>query len=215
MKNKTILLCFSIFFFLLMLPFSTHALTINEMPPKVYIEGMKLEDYLIDKKITEKEVIITLKKKNSSIEYSWEFDKEKITSEIRLNFSLSFDSPNKDKIDALTKDNEKLYLSFSHHGNLPSRAKIRVFVGEKYSNGEKLYLYYFNEEENVIEYVDHELEVKDGYITFEIDHCSDYFLTTTIVTDAINNPKSMNYIIMVMFGVVIVLVGATIFSTKR
>jgi len=82
-------------------------------------------------------------------------------------------------------------------------------------NGQKLYLYYYNDENDTIEYIAHNIKVVDGYIDFEIDHCSDYILTTTIVNSAVNNPKNMNYIIVGMVIVVIGLAAVTVFKTKR
>ncbi len=204
-----------LFLMILFTPFSVNALSLSSDLPEIVIEGIDKDNYLVDKTITEKDVIITLKEQHSGIMYSWSFRKDQIKEAIHLNFELNFESPNKEKIDAHSKNQDKLYLSFTHHGTLPSEASMKVFVGNHYANGEKLYLYYYNEEKDQVEYVDHELKVEKGYVSFKIDHCSDYFLTTTIVQDAINNPKSMNYIIMVMVGVILVLVGATIFSTKR
>lgn len=198
------------------LPTTSMASTLKDLPPAVSVEGINLEDYNINKVIEDDKVIITLQKKDNGLSYSWTFDRSKVGEELTLNFELNFDSPLKEEIELKSQANsDKMYLSFSHHGELPSEATIKVNVSNNYTDGTKLYLYYYNEEKKQIEYIDSELEVVDGYVEFAIDHCSEYFLTATIVNDAANNPKSMNAIILVLVGVIVVLVGATVFSTKK
>lgn len=210
------IILFIVSFILLFVPSVTSALTFAEIPPVVVVEGGNIDEYDVDKKIEDEKVIVTLKHKISHASYSWSFDRNQVGDILTLNFELDFDSPLEQEIDEKSVENtDKMYLSFHHHGELPSEATIRVDVSQKYENGTKLYLYYYNEEKKQIEYIDHNLEVKDGYVEFQIDHCSEYFLTTAIVNDAANNPKSMNTIIIILVGVIVVLVGATMFQTKR
>ena len=213
MKKLSILTWFLVVLFLM--PMMVNAATYYELPPKVVIEGINETEYDINKIITEQEVTVELHKKDSDIFYSWSFDKDKIGDTLSLDFELNFNSPKEEEIASLAPNNDKMFLSFDHHGDLPSKARIRVSVAGTYTDGEKLYLYYYNEEKKQLEYIDRNLEVKDGYVEFEIDHCSEYLLTTTIVNDAVNNPKNMNYIIVVMVLIICVLVGATMFSTKK
>lgn len=196
------------------IPSFVKAATMEELPPYITVKGVDTSKYEIAKTISDEKVIIDIIEKDGDLYYSWSFDKDKIGSEIDLNFELNFESPKKQEIDALAENPDKTYLSFTHHGNLPSEATINVYVGNKYSNGEKLYLYYYNEEKNTIEYVDKGLEVKDGYVTFKINHCSDYFLTGAVVNNAEGNPKNMNTIIGILAVIVIGLVGATLFFKR-
>ena len=77
-----------------------------------------------------------------------------------------------------------------------------------------LYLYYYNEETKKVEFVEKNIKVKDGYAEFVINHCSEYFLTGAVVNDAVNNPKSLNYVIVGLAGLVIALVGYTLFKRR-
>lgn len=207
-------LLFAIIFFLV--PMVGNSLTLSDLPPVVHVQNLDEEAYDVEKEITQDKVIVSLKEKNGDLSYSWTFPRDEVGEELTLDFHLDFDSPYQRQIDALSKENtDKLYLSFEHHGQLPSEATIQVDVSDYYENGEKLYLYYYNEEKGQIEYIDHNLEVIDGKVSFTIDHCSEYFLTATIVTDAANNPKSMNVVIIILVGIIVVLIGATIFQTKK
>lgn len=155
--------------------------------------------------------------------YTWSFPKtEKYQNNIKedlyidINLRLSIDA-----ITATTNeinntvDQNKLIVSFDHHGQLPETATVRINVKDKFDDGEKLYLYYYNEENKQIEYIDDGLKVKDGYVEFSIDHCSDYFLTATIVQEAVNNPKNINYIIIGLGVIVLILVAATLKQSKK
>lgn len=192
------------------------ALTIEELPPIIKIDGMDTSSYEIEKTITEDNVTINFKNKNNDNVYAWSFNKNKVAEIINLNFELKFQSAKKALIDKLTKQNtDKFYLSFTHHGDLPGAATMKVYVGNKYKDGKELYLYYYNEQNDTIEYVSEKHKVVAGYVEFKIKHCSEYFLTGAVVNNEITTPKALNYVIGVLFLIVFILVSITLFSTKR
>ena len=148
--------------------------------------------------------------------YYWQFDKEDYRD--KIDFSLNIDT-NSNKLSQIQKfvyDNSKVkYLSFEHHGALPSDATLKVKVSDKYSDGDKLYLYYYNEESGKLEYIDRNLIVKNGLVEFQIKHCSDYILTASIVKTAVNNPQSMTLIIISLLILGVILVAATLFMNSK
>lgn len=197
---------------LLFIPTFCYASVIDEVPPYVDIIGINENDYNITKTITDDEVIIKLTEKATGLSYSWSFDKDKIGNKISLDFNIDFESTKKEEIDNISGDMDKIYLSFNHHGTLPSNAKIKVNVSSKFKDGDKLYLYYYNEITGNAEFVENNIEVIDGYAEFEINHCSEYFLTGAIVNDATNNPKNLNHIIIGLVVVVLGLMAYTMFK---
>lgn len=197
---------------LLFIPTFCYASVIDEVPPYVDIIGINENDYNITKTITDDEVIIKLTEKATGLSYSWSFDKDKIGNKISLDFNIDFESTKKEEIDNISGDMDKIYLSFNHHGTLPSNAKIKVNVSSKFKDGDKLYLYYYNELTGNAEFVENNIEVIDGYAEFEINHCSEYFLTGAIVNDATNNPKNLNHIIIGLVVVVLGLMAYTMFK---
>lgn len=158
-----------------------------------------------------------------NLTYSWTFPKdEHLTNALKDNMEIDMDlrlslltNLENKSIDELVSNEDKLVISFNHHGTLPTKAKIKLDVKDKYKDGEQLYLYYYNEEEDQIEYIQNGILVTNGKVEFEITHCSDYLLTASIVQDAVNNPKNINLIIIVMVVVIIVLIGATLFQNKK
>lgn len=198
----------------LFIPTICYASVLDEVPPYVNIIGINENDYNITKTIKNEEVVISLTEKSTGLSYSWSFDKNKIEDKITLNFEIDFVSKNKEEIDKLAGDMNKVYVSFSHHGDLPSDAKIKVDVSEKFDDGDNLYLYYYNEENGNIEFIEKNIKVKDGYAEFVINHCSEYFLTGAVVNDAVNNPQNLNYVIVGLVGLVVLLVGYTLFKRR-
>ena len=157
------------------------------------------------------------------LEYSWKFQKEE-NQNISVEDSLYIEEDLRLSLDADTKDTEKikeevsqdkLIITFDYHGDLPLDTTVKINVQDTFQNGEKLYLYYYNPELDQIEYIDHGVEVKNGYVEFQIDHCSDYFLTAAVVNDAVNNPQSINYIIIGLAVVVFILIAITLFQSKK
>ncbi len=170
---------------------------------------------------TENEVIYEII--DDDLTYSWTFDKnDDLKNALKDNMEIDMDLkldivPNiqDDYLSSMVSNDDLLVIKFSHHGEIPTKAKITLDVNDKYKNGERLYLYYLNEEEEQIEYIDKGLEVKNGKVEFTIEHCSNYFLTGSIVQEAVNNPKNINLIIIVMVVVIIVLIASTLFQNKK
>jgi surface polysaccharide O-acyltransferase-like enzyme len=89
---------------------------------------------------------------------------------------------------------------------------MKVYVGNQYKEGSQLYLYYYNETEDTIEYISNNNKVIDGYVEFEINHCSEYFLTGAIINVDSSVSKTLNYVIGVLFLIVFILVAVTLFG---
>lgn len=199
---------------LFFMPQFIYASILNDVEPFVEFDGINEDDYYISKTIDKNLVIVKIKEKKTNYEYSWSFDKNKINDKIKLNFNIDFESEKKDEIDSIAGNITKKYLSFSHHGSLPTSASIKVDVSDKFKDGNKLYLYYYNEDIKKIEFIEKDIIVTDGYAEFSIDHCSQYFLTDAIVNNAENNPKSLNKVIFALTFIVIGLMAYTIFKKQ-
>lgn len=160
--------------------------------------------------------VMFIKEHDGKFMYSWSFDKKEYESKgFEFDMGIKFKSPNKTKINELIgKNMKKEYVSFNYHGNLPSIATIKVPIS-KFKDGEKLNLYYYNSETNEIETIASYVIVSNGYASFKIDHCSDYFLTLSIVKEASGGNNNNGIIIIGMLVVIVGLVGYTIFNNKK
>ncbi len=183
-----------------------------------YIASSNIKE--IKKVESDREITYIIEDHANNLTYSWTFEKNEeymnsIKENIKLEMDLGLDiitNSTNTTIDKLVSNDDKLIIEFSHHGQLPTKATIRLQVGQKYADGEKLYLYYLNEETNKIEFISDEIFVTNGYVEFSIDHCSSYFLTATIVQEAVNNPKNVNIVIAVMGIVIIILIASMLFN---
>lgn len=198
----------------LFIPKYIHASIIDEIKPKIEIEGVNEDEFFVSKTIKNNTLTIDVTEKNTGYKYSWSFDKTKINDIITLNLNIDFESKKKEEIDKLSGTIEKEYISFSHHGNLPSNTIVEVDVLNKFKDGEKLNLYYYNEDIKKIEFIDNNIEVVNGKVKIKIDHCSEYFLTSAIVNNGNTNKKSLKNIIYVLTFFTIILMAYTIFKNK-
>ena len=164
-----------------------------------------------------KDKVIFIKDNNGRFKYSWSFDKKSYkNNQFDFDLGIKFQTESKDKINKIIKDNlKKEYISFNYHGTLPSKATIKVPVNKNFKDDDVLKLYYYNDKTNNIEFVNNNVKVINGYVSFDIDHCSDYFLTLSIVKEAKGNNNSNSTIIIGMIFVIVFLVGYTLFNNRK
>ena len=218
--RKTLIL--SIFFVLILITFgfsfSYFCIPKEEEKIPSYLGVKSYDSTKISKTETEDYYLYRIEDYERNLTYSWKFNKDK-NRNVSIEDSLKIDEDLRLSIDASTEytktinervDQKKLIVSFDYHGKLPLQTTVRINVDGRFLNGERLYLYYYNPELDQMEYIKHELEVKNGYVEFQIDHCSDYFLTAAVVNDAVNNPQSVNYVIIGLVVVVFVLIALTL-----
>lgn len=170
-------------------------------------------DKLIKAETSDK--VMFIKEHDGKFMYSWSFDKKEYESKgFEFDMGIKFKSPYKTKINELLgKNMKKEYVSFNYHGNLPSVATIKVPIS-KFNDEDRLNLYYYNDVTNKIETIKTNVMVKNGYATFETSHCSDYFLTMSIVKEA-SGATNNGVIIIGMLVVIVGLIGYTIFNNKK
>ncbi|ADL53716.1 Ig-like domain-containing protein [Clostridium cellulovorans] len=122
-------------------------------------------------------------------------------------------------------------FSFNHDGPLPSNARTSVFVGKNLA-GKTVNVYRYFEDKDSCEYIADSVVDANGYITINLNHCSDYFAvektSATIVpktdaaeqpkTDAINLPQTGSAIdtsVLMTLGVLLFITGAAFFVLSR
>lgn len=177
------------------------------------ISNVSASDNLI--KTETKNKVIFIKDENGSFSYSWTFDKDDYKkNEFDFDLGITFTSKKK-QIEKLINDDVKAkYISFNYHGDLPSSSSVKIPVDDMFKDGEKLNLYYYNDKKDKIELVKTLVKVTNGYVTFEIDHCSDYFLTLSIVKEAENNNNN-GIIIVGMIIIIVGLIGYTLIRNRK
>lgn len=144
------------------------------------IENSKIESGLLGGIKTAKKVVEYETKEDNKLLYSWTFDGTQMEeTDYDINLEIKIDSgENKDKINDLVENENVLNLDFTYSGKLPKGTKVTINVSDKFKDGEKVTLYYYNPETDSLEKIAEDLVVENGCVTFYLEHCSEYVLTS-------------------------------------
>lgn len=113
---------------------------------------------------------------NNIVQYSWIINGKNIKEITGFSSSISFETNNK-KIKELSNYAEGININFEHNGNLPKGTIVKINTQDKFQNNDILKLYYYNEKNNKLELINEKVKVLDNYVSIELEHCSEYFLT--------------------------------------
>ena len=124
-------------------------------------------------------------------QFKWTFEGSDITDASAIEGTtfkptIRLESPNKAEIASVAGNAAESFTNiyFEHHGKLPGKAKVEVFVG-KADAGTTKHLYYYNTTEKAFEFIETITITADGWACFGITHCSDYILSDTLLDESI------------------------------
>jgi hypothetical protein len=156
--------------------------TINESVAEEIVAVVGPEDE-IDKtiidalKTTKKKLTIQRRNSVGDLLYAWTFDGSQMDTTFKVKSGIIFGALNILDIDQITNFARRVDLAFYHSGELPKGTTVTVYVGDEFEDEETLKFYYYNKETKQMELVIDNLVVKEGFVTFPLEHCSDYTLT--------------------------------------
>lgn len=144
--------------------------------------------------------------KSKKLIYSWSIDGEKIEDTSELVTTITFPSKNENIYKAANYA-DGLYLKFAHTKELPKGTKLKVFVGNKFSNNNSVNVYFYDN--NTLGLTKKDLKVKNGYIEFDIEKTLDSFITMSIIKKDIKESKevkdtSSNNLLPIIEAIIIV-----------
>lgn len=130
--------------------------------------------------IVPKDILEAAKGKNVDVTfkmdgYSWVINGTNITNVQDINLEVKFglnNIPNKLKTEKAL-NNPYQEISLTHEGEFGFKANLQMLVDEKYA-GMSANLYYFTE--NGLEYMCNSIIDKDGFVSLDFSHASDYLL---------------------------------------
>ncbi len=175
---------------------------------------------IIDQIIESEEKVVSIEVKNESLEVDksifeaikgldktvsftqedgtvWSFNGDDIKDEnlegignIKISVKNVAEEENQEPINNI--DAKAKVIHFDYHGVLPGKASVKVKIDNPQDvMGKDLTFYYFNPETQKPEKIQGPLSVdKDGFVTVEIEHCSDYFLSES--NDLADAPEPIN-----------------------
>lgn len=189
--------------------------TINKTTSKSIEVEIKDEENTLSsnilKELKGKDIELKITKyENDNIKYIWSISGKNIKEEFDFDTLVKFESENADKINELMNYAQSIYLNYSHSGNLPKNTKFKVYVGNEYNENDLLNLYYFDEKSNKMILEQENLVVKNGFVEYEIEYCSEYILTQSKIKNS--NFDYKNIIIIIE---TIVIIGGIIYMSLK
>ena len=141
-------------------------------------------------KAAQKGIVITVEKKDDlgRVIYVWTFNGVASDTRTSINTNLSFASPDKEAILGLANYADGLVLNFSHSGAIAPGTGIKIYVGAQFEDGMKLNLYLYDKEKGKLTLQVGEVEVMKGFVSLNMTHASEYFLTRSILKETVSNP---------------------------
>ena len=167
-------------------------------------------EHLETVKNSKKTVTFNYVNENKVVMYSWIVDGKELSKTSEINTKITFVSENVNEIGIASNYADGKFINFEHSGDLPGATKIRLYVADKFSNGDIVNVYYYDKDNKELTSVHKELEVKDGYITFDIDHCSEYFVTRSTIMGAVEDNKGINVFLIISIIELVVIVGLVV-----
>lgn len=175
-----------------------------------------------DSKIT-KEQLDKIKNSNKTIRlnyynedkkiiYSWIIIGSEIKDTEEFLTTILYTSNNIKDIYKLSNYADGLYVNFKHSGIFPKGLKVKLYVGDKYDNDDVVKLYYYDVNNNKLEKVKDEVKVLGGYIEFDLEYLSEYFITMSTIGDIVHVEESKSNIFLIFTIIeLIVIVGLSVF----
>ena len=182
----------------------------TESTPKDMVEEITKDNNTVSKDVlneikTNGNKVTYESKKDDKVSYAWTFDGSKMTTnDLDVNLELIVNAEDKVGISKLIpKTQEKpIILDFKHSGVLPEGTRVKVNISDTYKDGDKVTLYYYNETTKKLEEKVTNIEIKDGYVEFSLEHCSIYTLAR--VNTAPNNAYTASMNVYLYIGISII-----------
>lgn len=178
---------------------------------EIYIDSdtiISKEDLKLIKESKRKVIFSFYDEDNKKI-YSWIVDGKKIDKLLDVDTTIVLNENNIKKIKQVSNYADGVFINFNHNGSLPNGVSIKIYVGDKFDNGDVVSVYYYNENKNTLELKIESVKVQEEYVEFSIEHCSNYFVTMSNLKT--NNNKSNNVFpliiiseLVIVFGIIIV-----------
>ena len=148
---------------------------------------------------------------NKKLIYSWTINGKEIKDNQEFTTSITFATENVKEIYKLSNYADGLYVNFKHTGDLPKGTKIKLYVGDKFENESIVNVYHYNNTEKTLDFIKDNLKVSDGYIEFDVEYCSEYFVTMSTIDNVVKKDTSSN--IFMIFTIIesIVIIGLVAF----
>lgn len=190
-------------------------LTIDDLKEVINEKDIKdIEIYIDNNTIISKEDLKLIKESKRTIifsyynddnkkMYSWIVNGKKIDKLLDINTAVVLNKNNIKKIKQVSNYADGIFINFKHNGSLPNGVSVKIYVGDKFDDGDVVSVYYYNENKNILELKIESVKVQKEYVEFNIDHCSNYFVTMSDLKSS-NNKSNNIFPIIIIIELIIV-----------
>lgn len=149
---------------------------------------------------------------DKSLAYSWIIDGSKIKTTSNLSTIITNDSDNKKDILKLSNYADGLFVVLKQN-DLPSGTKLKLFVGNKYENNDLVNVYSYRN--NKLYLLKNKIKMDNGYVEFDLDNASEYFVTmstipNTNITTKVENNEEISILPIIILVICLVIIGIII-----
>lgn len=134
-------------------------------------------------KTSGKTLVVVAKDPGGKTLYEWAIDGTKISGTTPIKTFISFTSEHEAMIDSLTNYARGILVTFEENESLPPNTTVTLVVGDKFKDGEKVTLYYYEPSIRKLSANTKDLVVENGKVTFTLTHTSTYFVSPMILKD--------------------------------
>ncbi len=161
-----------------------------------------------------RQAFVNFQKKDEAdnILYAWEFNGMDINAPADIDMSIQINTQLQEAVKKQVGNENAVMLDFAQQGELPGKASVSLRVGDYFANGTPLQLFYYDEANEALDLQADHVVVENGYVTFPLEHCSQYLLLDGALVEAGGVSPVLLAVIAV---VVIVIIIAAVVVVKR
>ena len=148
---------------------------------------------------------------NGRLLYSWIIDGSLIDNTVDILTTISYDSDNKATMLRLSNYADGLFISASGSNNMPKETKIKLYVGDKYSDGELVNVYSYSKDNEKLILGQSDLKVEDGYIVFDASEADDYLVTMSNISSVDDTTSSSNLVYIIIISLLLLVIAVLSF----
>lgn len=139
--------------------------------------------------------------------YSWIIDGTKLNTINDININVNFMSENADDIEKVANYANGIYLNLLQKEVLPEGTKLRIYVGDKYKDGNIIYIYSYNKENLELKNIN-SVTVENGYIELEVKENTEYFISKAFIEKKVkeNGINIINILIIIIIIETIIII---------
>lgn len=147
---------------------------------------------------------------NKKLLYSWIIDGNKVKDSNEIVTTILYTSEKTDEISKLSNYADGINIVLNQVNSLPKGTKIRLYVGDKYEDGNLVNIYYYNN--NKLELVNNGTIVKEDFIEIEVDKGGEFFITKSNINNMEKTEdSSFNIFLITSIIELIVILGMAAF----